>query len=202
MALKEKTSAEAGHLSVTAKPQINFEQVKAKGVRQESLASEPEITVIPIRQPRGDEFFRTDPRETMTMALNILTLKDEQEEYLIYEDVLDAIGFETMVKKKTAFVLYTMTNIPFIATIPLPDEQGKLNQWHKSALLTIEKAKTHWIRRQADKLNSQYTTQQAKPGICPELKLTDLTMEEVIEQAFRDFIIDRIDHPVLTRLGH
>ena len=184
------------------KRKIDFGQVKARGTTQESLATETEITVIPIRQPKSDEFFRCDYREEMQMAVNIFTLKDEQEEYLIDENVIQSIGHETLIKRKTAFVCYTMSNTPFVATIPLPDDQGKVNQWHKSALMTMERAKTEWIRRQAERKTSQYTIQVAKPNICPELKLTDLTIEEVIDQAFEDYYIFDTDHPVLKKFGH
>jgi len=181
---------------------INFAQVKAKGERQESLATEPVITAIPNRSPKSDEFFRCDPRLEMSMALNILTLKDEQEEFLIYDDVIDAIGYETVIKRKTIFVCNTMNNSLFVSTIPLPDDQGKLNQWHKSAYQTMERAKKNWIRRQADRVNSQYTIQVAKEGICPDPKWTEMKLEEVLEMAFEEYIIEDTSHPVLKRLGH
>ncbi|MEE1578119.1 MAG: hypothetical protein V1269_18160, partial [Deltaproteobacteria bacterium] len=78
----------------------------------------------------------------------------------------------------------------------------KLNQWHKSAYATMERAKKEWIRRQADRVNNQYTIQVAKAGICPDPKWTGKSLEEVLEMAFEDFLIDSMDHAVLKRLGH
>ena len=203
MSDNKKTESETVQNSEkTKKWKINFEQVLAKGERQEALASEPEITAIPVRSPKSDEFFRCDPRSEYSIALNILTLKDEQEEYLIYDDVIESIGYETAVKRKSVFVCNTMNNSIFVSTIPLPDEQGKLNQWHKSAYATMERAKKEWIRRQADRVNNQYTIQVAKAGICPDPKWTGKSLEEVLEMAFEDFLIDSMDHAVLKRLGH
>jgi len=198
-----ETVAEAVESSAPIKKRkINFDQVRAKGDRQEALATESEQTAISIRSPKSDEFFRVDPRPEYSMALNILTLKEEQEKYLVYEDIIEDIGFETTIKKETIFTCLTMSNSVFVYGIPLPDEQGKLNQWHKSAYTTVERAKNDWIRRQADRTNNQYTIQVAKAGICPDPIWTKMSFEDVLEMAFEEFIIDRTDHPVLKRLGH
>ena len=79
-----ETVAEAVESSAPIKKRkINFDQVRAKGDRQEALATESEQTAISIRSPKSDEFFRVDPRPEYSMALNILTLKEEQEKYLV-----------------------------------------------------------------------------------------------------------------------
>ena len=114
------------------KPKIDLERVRARADQLIDLGVTTEYTVIPIRNPKPDEFFRCMSDEDYTMDANILSLKSENEWYLIDPEVLPEIQLESQLRVMTLYVCVTMNSTPFVTCIPQPDEMGKINSWHES----------------------------------------------------------------------
>jgi len=136
------------------------------------------------------------------MDAHILSLKTENEWYMIDPDILPEIQLESQLRVRTLYVCVTMsTNFaPFVTCIPQHDEMGKINPWHESGHRTMEEAKQCWVRRQADKANSGYIITKAMNAKLPDPKWPTMTLSEIIDRAFNKFYIDDINHPVLQRL--
>ena len=184
--------------------EIDFDEIAAEYAHQPDLAEEAEFTGIPIRNPKNDEFFRVHPDEAFTRNVNTIKYKSENEVYMIKKSVYKALKMpESCFLIQQLYVCLTRANTPFLCCVPLEDSQGKMNPWHRSGHSTMEVAKEFWIRRQAEQSNSQYTVAKAKPGVCPEPKWPDMTLEEMIKMAFqKDYYISSVDHPILRKLGH
>ena len=182
------------------KPKIDLERVRAKADQRIDLGVTTEYTVIPIRNPKPDEFFRCMADEEYSMDANILSLKTDNEWYLIDPDILPDIQLESQLKVMTIYMCVTMSSTPFVTCIPQPDEMGKINSWHESGHRTMEEAKQCWVRRQADRSNGGYIITKAMNAKLPDPKWPTMTLSEIIERAFEKFYIDDINHPVLQRL--
>ena len=182
------------------KPKIDLERVRAKADQQIDLGVTTEYTVIPIRNPKPDEFFRCMADEEYSMDANILSLKTDNEWYLIDPDILHQIQLESQLKVMTLYVCVTMNSTPFVTCIPQPDEMGKINSWHESGHRTMEEAKQFWVRRQADISNGGYIITKAMNAKLPDPKWPEMTLSEIVDRAFDKFYIDNMDHPVLQRL--
>ncbi len=182
------------------KPKIDLERVRAKADQQIDLGVTTEYTVIPIRNPKPDEFFMCMADEEYSMDANILSLKTDNEWYLIDPDILPDIQLESQLKVMTIYMCVTMSSTPFVTCIPQPDEMGKINSWHESGHRTMEEAKQCWVRRQADRSNGGYIITKAMNAKLPDPKWPTMTLSEIIERAFEKFYIDDINHPVLQRL--
>ena len=182
------------------KPKIDLERVRAKADQQIDLGVTTEYTVIPIRNPKPDEFFMCMADEEYSMDANILSLKTDNEWYLIDPDILPEIQLESQLKVMTIYMCVTMSFTPFVTCIPQPDEMGKINSWHESGHRTMEEAKQCWVRRQADRSNGGYIITKAMNAKLPDPKWPTMTLGEIIERAFEKFYIDDINHPVLQRL--
>jgi hypothetical protein len=61
------------------KPKIDLERVRARADQLIDLGVTTEYTVIPIRNPKPDEFFRCMADENYSMEAHILSLKTENE---------------------------------------------------------------------------------------------------------------------------
>jgi hypothetical protein len=83
--------------------------------------------------------------------------------------------------------------------VKLPDPDGKHNGWHRSSAEAAELAMHKWVRITANMSLSAYEVYEAI-GDLPEPIWPDLPFEKILEIAFRDRIIDRLDHPVVQRL--
>ncbi|HIG76628.1 MAG: hypothetical protein ABGX43_03790 [Nitrospinaceae bacterium] len=181
-------------------PKIDLERVRAKADQSIDLGVTTEYTMIPIRNPKPDEFFRCMPDEDYSMDAHILSLKTENEWYMIDPDILPEIQLESQLRVRTVYVCVTMNSTPFVTCIPQHDEMGKINSWHQSGHITMEEAKQCWVRRQADKANGGYTITKAINAMLPDPKWPTMTLNEIIGRAFDKFYIDDINHPVLQRL--
>ena len=182
------------------KPKIDLERVRARADQSIDLGVTTEYTVIPIRNPKPDEFFRCMPDEDYTIDAHILSLKAENEWYMIDPETLPQIQLESQLRVRTVYVCVTMNSTPFVSCIPQHDDMGKINSWHESGHITMEKAKQCWVRRQADKANGGYIITKAMNAKLPDPKWPTMTLSEIIDRAFNKFYIDDINHPVLQRL--
>ena len=197
---QESVNAEPNNEVKLKKPKIDLERVRARADQSIDLGVTTEYTVIPIRNPKPDEFFRCMSDENYTMDAHILSLKSENEWYLIDPEILPEIQLESQLRVRTLYVCVTMNSTPFVTCIPQPDEMGKINSWHDSGHRTMEEAKQCWVRRQADKANGGYIITKAMNAKLPDPKWPTMTLDEVIDKAFDKFYIDDISHPVLQRL--
>ncbi len=182
------------------KPKIDLERVRARADQSIDLGVTTEYTVIPIRNPKPDEFFRCMSDEDYSMDTYILSLKTENEWYLIDPDILPQIQLESQLRVMTLYVCVTMNSTPFVTCIPQADEMGKINPWHQSGQIAMEEAKQCWVRRQADKANGGYVISKAINAKLPDPKWPTMTLSEIIDMAFDKFYINDIQHPVLQRL--
>ena len=182
------------------KRKINLDRVKARASQQSVIGVTTEYTVIPIRNPKPDEFFRVTPDEGYSVNVNILQMKTDNEWYLVDEDILLDIQLESQLKVMQLYVCVTQNSTPFVCLIPLPDSDGRLNSWHESGHKSMEEAKSFWVRRQADKSNGGYLITKAINAQLPDPKWPSEPLEDLIEKAFDRYYIDKLDHPVLRRL--
>ena len=197
---EDSKTAETNTAEVIKKPKIDLERVRAKSNQLINLGVATEYTVIPIRNPKPDEFFRCMPEENYSMDTNILSLKTDNEWYLIDPDILHQIQLESQLKVMTLYVCVTMNSTPFVTCIPQPNELGQINSWHESGHRTMEEAKQFWVRRQADRSNGGYIITKAMNAKLPDPKWPEMTLSEIVDRAFDKFYIDNMDHLVLQRL--
>ena len=197
---QDSVNAEPNNEAKLKKPKIDLERVRARADQSIDLGVTTEYTMIPIRNPKPDEFFRCMPDGDYSMDAHILSLKTENEWYMIEPDILPEIQLESQLRVRTVYVCVTMNSTPFVTCIPQPDEMGKINPWHESGHRTMEEAKQCWVRRQADKANSGYIITKAMNAKLPDPKWPTMTLNEIIGRAFDKFYIDDINHPVLQRL--
>ena len=197
---QDSANAEANNEMKLKKPKIDLERVRARADQSIDLGVTTEYTVIPIRNPKPDEFFRCMPDEDYSMDAHILSLKTENEWYLIDPDILPEIQLESQLRVMTLYVCVTMNSTPFVTCIPQADEMGKINSWHTSGHITMEEAKQCWVRRQADKANGGYVITKAMNAKLPDPKWPTMTLNEIIDRAFDKYYISDIKDSVLQRL--
>jgi hypothetical protein len=76
---------------------------------------------------------------------------------------------------------------------------GRVLEWHRSALEAADNARSVWTRVRADMDLGAYRMQDA-PLMRAEPNWPAITMREILRVAFRDKVISSLDHPVLQRL--
>ena len=162
-----------------------------------NLGVKKALLTVPVRKPNRQEFIRVHPGEDWRLETVILELKEERETYLVDQNLWGQLPGELIPK-----VLYTVINRQGVLTlwpIRLPGEDGRHDEWNRSALEAAEMAQKQWIRVAANMSLGAYEVYQAMADI-PEPEWPETTFQEILRVAFKDRFIRSLDHPVVRRL--
>lgn len=176
---------------------FDLEKLRLSQDFHETVGVKKALTTVPVRKPAAQDFSRVHSGEDMHLETAILEVKEDREDYLVNPDLWGELSGEIIPK-----VLYTTINRQGVLTlwpIRLPGEDGRHNPWHRSAIEAAEMAKIRWIRVQANMSLGAYEIYEAL-GVLSDPEWPDYTFSEILQIAFKDRLIDSMDHPVLRRL--
>ena len=100
---------------------------------------------------------------------------------------------------KVLYLTVTRQGVLRLWTIRMPDEEGKLDDWNRSALEAAEIAKGRRIRVKSNRSLGAYEVHEAQ-GDLPDPEWPGLTLQQILEIAFKGRLIESWDHPALRRL--
>ena len=157
----------------------------------------PILATVPVRKPGRQDYVRinVDPDYQLTTA--ILQLKEEREDYIVAPDVRQELFGELV--PVTLFTAINRQGVVFLWPCRIPDESGRANSWHESALEAAELARDNWVRISADMSLGAYRIYVAN-GQLSEPEWPAESFRELLKIAFKSRYIDSHDHPVLKRL--
>jgi hypothetical protein len=102
------------------------------------------LKTVPVRRPHRQEWVRVHPNEAMRFPTPVLELKEEKETYLVSPELWGELREELIPK-----ILFTTINRQGVLSlwpIRLPDQDGRIDDWNRSALETAQLAMQEWIR--------------------------------------------------------
>jgi hypothetical protein len=156
------------------------------------------LTTVPVRKPSPQDYNRVHPDPTFRSVVGLIELKDDREIYLLSPAMVQELPGEFY-----AATLYTAINrqgVVFLWPVRLPAKDGKQLEWHRSAADHAERAMKVWARIKSNMSLGAYeiivATKAHDDPVWPE----GVTFQNLIEIAFRDRFINRVDHPVAQRL--
>jgi hypothetical protein len=141
-----------------------------------------------VRVRAGGEFREDFP---------IVELKDEREEYIVTRPLVPYLTDEVVTK--TLFLAMNRQGTVFFWPVRLPSSDGKDLDWWKSLRDAAERATGSWIRVKANMNLGAYDIFEAR-GKLDEPEWPELGYWDLIKIAFRDHLIDNINHAVIERL--
>jgi hypothetical protein len=158
----------------------------------------PVLGVVPVRKPDKQEFFRVHPDQAWKLGpAGVIELRATKEVYLVTGKAAENI--RDLFATKIIFTAVTRHGQIFLWPVFFPNQNGRQNNWHVSALAAAQKAQTSWIRVQANMALGQYDIAQAT-GILSEPEWPKIGFDELVLLAFKDHIIDSVNHPVIREL--
>jgi hypothetical protein len=155
------------------------------------------LTTVPVRKPSPQDFVRVHPDPAYRENFPIIELKDEREEYIVVAELVPALVGEFVTK--TLFTAINRQGTVFFWPVRLPSPDGKNLDWWRSSREAAELAMKSWIRVRANMNLGAYDIFQAE-SVIADPEWPQLAFWELIKIAFRDHLVDRIDHPVIKRL--
>ena len=155
------------------------------------------IQQIPVRRPEKQWFIRTHHNPEMWFYAAILDFKEDREAYIVDNSLWQELATE--VAPKVLIPSMTTHGHAFLWPIRLPAEDGRIDDWNRSALAIAEVGKKHWARVISNMAIGSYEALQAAT-LFPDPTWPDYGLDEWIRLGFRDRIIKSTDHPVVRRL--
>jgi hypothetical protein len=156
------------------------------------------LTTVPVRKPSPQDFIRVNPDPDYQLpAAAIIELKDDREIYFVHPTIVPEVAGEY----RAAMIVTTINRQGVLSLWPLklPSPDGRKEEWLRSALEAAERAMGRWIRLRANMSLGAYEIFEAEAKI-PEPEWPNIPFQEILHVAFRDRLIDNVDHPVLKRL--
>jgi hypothetical protein len=155
-------------------------------------------TVVRVTKPDKTWFVRVNPDPTYQMTAYLFELRDESETYLIRPDMLPEMG--DMAIPKAIYTAKTRQGLVFLWPVKLPDADGKIDDWNKSAMEGASIARDSWVSIRSNRSAGFYDVLEAAVTLS-EPDWSDLPpFRKLLEVAFTGKVIDSADHPVLKRL--
>jgi hypothetical protein len=155
------------------------------------------LTVVPVRRPGPQEFVRVHPSSSYRDEFPIIELKENREQYLVAANMVRELKGEFV--GKMVCLAITRQGTVFLWPVRLPSPEGKDSTWWSSAREATVLATQEWIRIKANSNLGAYDIFKAE-SIVPDPEWPELGFYEIIKIGFRNFLIDRIDHPVIKTL--
>ncbi len=100
---------------------------------------------------------------------------------------------------KTLFTAITRQGVAFLWPVRIPPPDSKQSEWWRSQREAAELAMTRWLRVKANMSLGAYEIVEAL-SLISEPAWPEASFQELLRTAFRDRMIDRVDHPVIHRL--
>jgi hypothetical protein len=176
---------------------LDLEKMRLSQNFSELAGVKKAILNIPVRKPWRQDFVRVRPGDDWHLETAVLELKEERETYLVDPNLWQELPGEIV--PKALFVTTNRQGVLTLWPIRLPREDGRHDEWNRSALEAVEIAQRLWIRVAANMSLGAYEVYEAVGNI-PEPNWPEATFEEILRIAFKDRFIRTMDHPAIRRL--
>jgi hypothetical protein len=156
------------------------------------------LTTVPVRPPHRQSFVRVHFGPSWRLDTAILTLKDEQERYLVDPTLWVELAGEIV--PTALFTTVTRQGLVFLWPVRLPGADGRHDPWSRSALDAAERAMEFWLRIAANMALGAYEVFRATADIPDPKWPEEEGFPGLLKIAFKDRFIATLDHPVIQRL--
>ena len=155
------------------------------------------LTTVPVRKPSPQDFVRVHPAPEFRENFPIIEIKDEREEYIVTASLVPEL--DRRVRDQNSVPGDQPAGHAILLAGPASRPDGKDMDWWRSGREAAELAMKEWVRVKANMNLGAYDIFKAESAIS-DPEWPTLGFWELIKIAFRDHLIDRIDHPVIKRL--
>ncbi|HMF24218.1 MAG TPA: hypothetical protein VKG24_19155, partial [Pseudolabrys sp.] len=155
------------------------------------------LTTVPARKPNPQDFVRVHPSPDYRENFAMIDLKDDREDYLVRPELLPDLAGEVVYN--TIFTAINRQGVVFLWPIRLPAPDDRKSNWPRSAREAAELAMRKWIRIKANMSLGAYEITVAD-SVMAEPVWPELSYQDLVRIAYRDRMIDKLDHAVVKRL--
>ena len=203
------TDSQKNVSEVAAPDPFNLDSLRApQDFQQTGGVKKTTLNVRASSRPPKDKFIRVHPFDfshgSEEWCLNVIVFAHQPEGELTHENFIvpsgsDAYGALLDRLRPTLIVCgITASQSRFLweLTLPASGSNRRTNQWHETRLACAKKAVDTWIRLEADTDAGGYNFVEPLTTI-PDPDWGKETFRQLFVIAYRDRIVDSVDHPVV-----
>jgi hypothetical protein len=186
---------------VTAPDPFDIESLRLPQDFSALLGLQPVLTTVAVRKPSKEWWVRVhdNPKYHFPTALIVLKESGERgETYLVSADLWPRLQEESTFATYQLLTAITRQQEVFLWPIRLPGPDGKLDEWSRTALDAALQAQSTWVRVQSRKQGGGYSVLRSAYTDPPQWPA--VTIEDLLNLAFRDRLITTWEHPILKHL--
>ena len=155
------------------------------------------ILSVPVRKPDRQWFVRVHPEDAYSLRTCVLEMRDDRETYLVDRPLWPEMPGEII--PKLLLTAISRQGTLFLWPIRLPGEDGRVDEWNRTAMDAAEYGKKAWIRVMSNPSVGAYDLVEAHGNI-PEPNWPEMPFSELLKLAFKDRFIRSLDHPAVQQL--
>jgi hypothetical protein len=163
----------------------------------EAVGVKKVVMSVPVRKPDKQVFIRCHPDPAYRLNCALIEASEDREVYMVPPHMARELPDEII--NATLVTTITRQGAVFLWPLKLPAPDGRVLEWHRTALEAAEMATRRWIRVVSDMSLRAYTVFEAE-GSIPDPEWPALTLQELLRIAFRDRYVDSANHPLVARL--
>jgi len=157
------------------------------------------LNTIPCRKPSKEWFVQTHPDPAYRIQTCVVELKEDSETYLVDPSLWPDLIGESTFSPRALVTSINRQGVLFLWPIRLPNADGRLDEWSRSAMEAATFAAGKWVRVQANMSLGAYEVYEAA-GQWATPDWPEMPFQQLLKVAFKDRFITTLDHPILKRL--
>lgn len=177
-----------------------FDNIDALRIREVDEAAglvQSVRTYVPVRKPSREIYFRANSQPENQLEALVLELKEDGETLLVSPSLQSALLGEKCVGRRILRLCVTRQGVAFIWPMR-PPMADRADAWASTALDAVSHAERRWTRMTADLSLGGYRI--AVAAVDDEPTWPTESFGELLKIAFKNSIVDSLDHPTLRRL--
>jgi hypothetical protein len=155
------------------------------------------LRTVPVRKPNNQTFFRVHPAPEFRCNFPMLALKEDGEFYVVIAALVPELATELV--HVTLYTAIDRAGTLFLLPARLPGPDGKDMDWWRSLREACEIATESWVRIKSNRSMGAYDIFQAVEKLS-EPEWPEIDYQGAIKLAFKNNLIDSLDHDVVKRL--
>jgi hypothetical protein len=154
---------------------------------------------IPVTRPKADEWVRVHPGDEYRYPAGVVETKSDRDLYLVDCNLWPRLKTEPLFQVRVLYLGVTTEGKPFLWPVRVPGPDGKMESWIRVPLTAIEHAKVNWTRFYWDSTTRKHCIRITDAEFA-EVRWPNLSMDQLLDIAFKDRIVSDLAHPVLQNL--
>jgi hypothetical protein len=152
---------------------------------------------VPLRKTNRHEWIRTHAEWSFDAF--VLKMRGERKDdiYVVAAKIVPLVPDDVTPMRFVATI--TRQGVFVLWPIRLPGTEGRQDEWSRTAMEAAQMAQTGWIRMSANMHLGSYEVFQPVADF-PEPEWPDLSWDAILKLAFKNNVIDSVDHPALRQL--